>query len=154
MYLQEIDNKSEAFHLFTQNAGVGGKEIAQLNEILNNLGNFNPLTIKFLEILAETKRLSYLQAITQRYQKLYQLLNREEKITIIAAHDLSSSEQAEVLAALKANPQNEGKEFKLEFQVDATIRGGLQMYTETEFMDMSLASRVDKLRSEVSRMVE
>lgn len=60
MYLQEIDNKSEAFHLFTQNAGVGGKEIAQLNEILNNLGTFNPLTIKFLEILAETKRLSYL----------------------------------------------------------------------------------------------
>jgi len=43
-----------------------------------------------------------------------------------------------VLAALKANPNNTGKEFKLEFQIDSTIKGGLQMYTETEFMDMSL----------------
>ena len=28
------------------------------------------------------------------------------------------------------------------------------MYTETEFMDMSLASRLDKLKSEVSKLVE
>lgn len=28
------------------------------------------------------------------------------------------------------------------------------MYTETEFMDMSLQSRLDKLRSEVMRMIE
>lgn len=81
-------------------------------------------------------------------------MNREEKITIIAAQDLNADEQAEVLDALKANPQNEGKEFKLEFQVDPEIKGGLQMYTETEFMDMSLASRVTRLRDEVGRMVE
>jgi hypothetical protein len=28
------------------------------------------------------------------------------------------------------------------------------MYTETEFMDMSLVSRIDKLKSEVSKLVE
>jgi F0F1-type ATP synthase delta subunit len=59
-----------------------------------------------------------------------------------------------VLAALKANPNNAGKEFKLEFQIDPSIKGGLQMYTETEFMDMSLASRLEKLKSEVTRFVE
>jgi F-type H+-transporting ATPase subunit O len=59
-----------------------------------------------------------------------------------------------VLSALKANPNNEGKEFKLEFQIDSTIMGGLQMYTETEFMDMSLQSRLDKLKAEVGRFVE
>jgi F0F1-type ATP synthase delta subunit len=55
---------------------------------------------------------------------------------------------------LKANPQNEGKEFLLEFTVEPSIKGGLQMYTETEFMDMSLSSRLDKLKSEVSKLVE
>lgn len=59
-----------------------------------------------------------------------------------------------MLSALKANPNNEGKEFKLEFQIDSTIMGGLQMYTETEFMDMSLQSRLDKLKAEVGRFVE
>jgi F0F1-type ATP synthase delta subunit len=59
-----------------------------------------------------------------------------------------------VLAALKANPQNVGKEFTLDFTVEPAIKGGLQMYTETEFMDMSLASRLDRLRSDVLRLID
>lgn len=105
-------------------------------------------------MLAENKRLIYIDHIATRYQKLYQLFNKEEKITIISADVLNSSEQAEVLAALKANPQNAGKEFTLDFTVDPAIKGGLQMYTETEFMDMSLASRIEKLRSEVTRLLD
>jgi len=48
--------------------------------------------LKFLEILAENKRLNFIGDICKRYQKLYQLLNKEEKITIISAVDLSSGE--------------------------------------------------------------
>lgn len=107
-----------------------------------------------MEVLAENKRLVFISGIAQRYQKLYQQFNKEEKITIISAEPLSSGEQQEVLDALKANPQNEGKEFTLDFTVDPSIQGGLQMYTETEFMDMSLASRIDKLRNDVTRMIE
>jgi len=53
-----------------------------------------------LEVLAENKRLAFIGDISVRYQKLYALLNKEEKITIISADTLSSSEQDEVLAAL------------------------------------------------------
>ena len=56
------------------------------------------------------------------------------------------------MTALKANPQNEGKAFTIEYSVDPTIMGGLQMYTESEFMDMSLASRVTALKDEIHRM--
>jgi F-type H+-transporting ATPase subunit O len=42
----------------------------------------------------------------------------------------------------------------IEFKVDETILGGLQMYTESEFMDMSLASRVDRLSQEIQKMVD
>lgn len=154
VYLKGLYDNSEAFYLFTQNGGVGSKEVKQFNEALQSVATFHPLTIKFLEILAENKRLSFIGAIAERYQKLYQLLNKEEKITIISAQALSKSESDEVLSALKANPNNAGKEFKLEFQIDPTIKGGLQMYTETEFMDMSLASRLDKLKNEVTKFVE
>jgi len=58
------------------------------------------------------------------------------------------------LSALQANPENAGKDFQLDFTVDETIKGGLQMYTETEFMDMSLSSRLDKVKSEVYKLVE
>lgn len=121
---------------------------------MTSLGDFHPLTIHFLEILADNKRLIYLSGIASRYQKLYKELNREQKIRVISAETLNSSEQSEVLQALKANPQNAGKEFLLEFTIDPSIKGGLQMYTETEFMDMSLSSRLDKLKSEVSKLVE
>jgi len=154
VYLKGLYDNSEAFYLFTQNGGVGSKEVKQFNEALQSVATFHPLTIKFLEILAENKRLSFIGAIAGRYQKLYQLLNKEEKITIISAEPLNKSESDEVLAALKANPNNAGKEFKLEFTIDPLIKGGLQMYTETEFMDMSLQSRLDKLKNEVSRFVE
>jgi ATP synthase F1 delta subunit len=110
--------------------------------------------MKFLEVLAENKRLIYIKGIAERYVNLYKQFNKEEKITIISAVVLNTSEEAEVLAALKSNPVNEGKQFQLEFKVDESIRGGLQMYTETEFMDMSLASRLDNLKSVVSKLLD
>ena len=125
-----------------------------MNEALKELADFNPLTIKFMEILAANKRLSMINDVATRYAKLYKTLNKEEKITIISADELSSDEKSEVLAALQANPDNSGKEFTLDFTLDPTIKGGLQMYTETEFMDMSLSSRIEKLKSEISKLSE
>lgn len=153
-YIKGLYSASDSFKQFTQNAGVGGSQMRQFNDSLKSIGTFNPLTIQFLEILAENKRLTFIGGIAERYIKLYKTLNKEEKITIISAETLSSEEQGEVLAALKANPLNAGKEFTLEFTIDESIKGGLQMYTETEFMDMSLASRLDKVKSEVSKMIE
>ena len=125
-----------------------------MNEALKELADFNPLTIKFMEILAANKRLSMINDVATRYAKLYKTLNKEEKITIISADELSSDEKSEVLAALQATPDNSGKEFTLDFTLDPTIKGGLQMYTETEFMDMSLSSRIEKLKSEISKLSE
>jgi ATP synthase F1 delta subunit len=104
IYIKSLYDNSESFKLFTQNAGVGVREISLFNDALNGLGDFHPLTIKFLEVLAENKRLTYISDIADRYVKLYQVMNKEEKITIISADTLTSSEQAEVLSALNANP--------------------------------------------------
>jgi F0F1-type ATP synthase delta subunit len=40
----------------------------------------------------------------------------------------------------------------IEYQVEPSIMGGLQMYTESEFMDMSLQSRLDKVASDIKRI--
>lgn len=72
-------------------------------------------------------------------------------MTIISATQLSSDQQSQILDALKANPQNDGKEFTVDYEVDDTILGGLQMYTESEFMDMSLASRVSRINQEIEK---
>jgi len=83
---------------------------------------------------------------------LYQEFSKEEKITIISASALTATQETQVVAALAANPLNDGKQFIIEYEIDEAILGGLQMYTESEFMDMSLSSRLDRISVEVSKM--
>lgn len=96
----------------------------------------------------------FIKEVADRYIKLYQQFNKEEKITIISAHELGDDERRQVLQALKSNPQNAGKDFVIDFKVDESIMGGLQMYTESEFMDMSVSSRLDRLNQEIQKMVD
>ena len=96
-------------------------------------------------VLTENKRLCQINDIAEKYVKLYAAFNKEEKVTIISAGDLTSDQKSQVVAALQANPQNSGKQFIVDYEVDETIMGGLQMYTESEFMDMSLRSRLDRI---------
>ena len=81
--------------------------------------------MRFLEVLAENKRLIYIKEISDKYAKLYQEFNKEEKVTIISAKELSEDQKGQILSALKANPQNEGKEFTVDYEIDETIMGGL-----------------------------
>jgi ATP synthase F1 delta subunit len=150
--MQEIYRNSEQFRLFTENGGVGSKEIAKLNIALKETAPFSDTTIRFLTVLTENKRLSQINDIAEKYAKLYQEFNKEEKITIISASDLTDDQKSQVVQALQANPQNEGKQFTIDYEVDDTILGGLQMYTESEFMDMSLSSRLDRISSEVGKL--
>ena len=152
MYLSELYTHSESFRQFTENAGVGQKEIKLLNQALLETASFHETTMHFLVVLAENKRLIYIKDIASKYQKLYQQFNKEEKITIISADPLSDSQQSQVLKALQSNPQNSGKAFTIEYQVDSSIQGGLQMYTESEFMDMSLQSRMNRITEEVAKL--
>ena len=46
----------------------------------------------------------FIKEVTEKYQKLYQQFNKEEKITIISAYKLTGDEEQQVLSALKANP--------------------------------------------------
>jgi len=63
MYLSELYTHSESFRLFTENAGVGQKEIKLLNQALLETAPFNETTIHFLTVLAENKRLIFIKTI-------------------------------------------------------------------------------------------
>lgn len=70
-YLRGLYDNSETFRMFTQNGGVGAKEIREFNKALLEVATFHPVTIKFLEVLAENKRLVYINHICDMYVKLY-----------------------------------------------------------------------------------
>jgi F-type H+-transporting ATPase subunit O len=45
-----------------------------------------------------------------------------------------------------------GVRFKVTYEVDPAILGGLQIFAGSEFLDCSLRSRIEKLKSELSRI--
>ena len=89
-YLQGLYQHSDQFRLFTENGGVGGKEIAELNAALKEIAPFTQTTLNFLTVLAENKRLNFIDEVAEKYAKLYQQFNKEEKITIISAAPLDA----------------------------------------------------------------
>jgi len=52
--------------------GVGMKEIRLFNSYIQELGDFDKVTIRFIEVLAENKRLMFIKEIAEKYAKLYQ----------------------------------------------------------------------------------
>jgi F0F1-type ATP synthase delta subunit len=47
------------------------KEVRLFNKTLQDAGDFNKVTIRFIEVLAENKRLMFIKEIAEKYQKLY-----------------------------------------------------------------------------------
>jgi F0F1-type ATP synthase delta subunit len=88
-YLGELFNVSESFRQFTENAGMGMKEVRMFNESLKDIGDFDPVTFRFIEVLGENKRLMFIKEVADKYLKLYQQFNKEEKLTIISAYKLT-----------------------------------------------------------------
>jgi len=152
-FIADMYKGSETFRQFTEFPGTSSKEFEALKTSLTQAGQFHDLTFKFLEVLMDNKRFKFIKKVADKYMKLYQQFNKEQKITIISATELGQSEKDEVLSALSENPQNQGVQFSLDFRVDPTIIGGLQMYTESEFMDMSVSSRLEKLSTEIHKLV-
>lgn len=106
-----------------------------------------------MDLLGKNKRFMYVNEISKKYVKMYLLLTKEEKITIFSAQELTETERNQVKKALEENPENEGKTFIIDYSVNPTIKGGLQMYTESKFMDLSLGSRLDKIKDELNKMI-
>jgi len=51
---------------------MGIKEVREFNAALQEIGDFSPVLIRFIEVLAENKRLMFIKEVCDRYVKLYQ----------------------------------------------------------------------------------
>lgn len=69
---------------------------------------------------------------------------------MISATDLKPAEKEKVLASLKKNKP--GIKFKVTYELDPAILGGLQIFAGSEFLDCSLRSRIERLKSELNKI--
>lgn len=153
VYLNNLYQNSLSFRTFTDNAGLNANQLNEFSKNIAECGDFCKTTIAYLDLIAQNKRYMYINQIAKKYINAYHLLSKEEKITIISAYELNEEEKSKVKSALLSNSENEGKSFIIDYSVNSSIIGGLQMYSENKFMDLSLSSRVDKLKEEVNKLI-
>jgi len=70
-FISELFDNSETFKQFTENAGVGTREIKIFIQSLQSMGTFDAVTIRFLEVLGDNKRFMFIKDICDKYVKLY-----------------------------------------------------------------------------------
>ena len=129
------------------NVGIGKEEYGIFINSLNDVQKLTPVSLKFLDLLYENKRLYNLSPIIDVYLKFYEGITHKESIIVVSADDLNENEKKEVLSALQQSYKSNN--IQVSYKTDSTIIGGLQIYTNKNFMDLSLQSRIEKVKEEL-----
>ncbi|WP_183953442.1 F0F1 ATP synthase subunit delta [Sphingobium fontiphilum] len=117
---------------------ASGKAIAAVAAAMN----IDPLTVRFLGVLAENRRLSQLPAIVGAYETLLSNHKGEALAEVTSAHPLSSDQISALSASLKARV---GREVAVNARVDPAILGGLVVKIGSQMIDSSIRTRLNSL---------
>jgi F-type H+-transporting ATPase subunit delta len=114
-----------------------------LGAILEKMG-VHALTAKFVQLLAQKRRLFVLTQIIAAYERLVAKSRGETEAEVTAARALSDSEITELKSVLKSKL---GKEPRLQAKIDPTLLGGLVVKVGSRMIDTSLRTKLDGLRA-------
>ena len=102
----------------------------------------DPLTAKFLGVLAENRRLSQLSTIIRDFNALSARYRGETSAQVISAHPLDSGQMAALTARLKSMV---GSEVAVDATVDPNILGGLIVRLGSRQIDGSIRTKLNAL---------
>lgn len=100
------------------------------------------LTRNFLGVLANNRRLAKLPEIARAFAAIAAAQRGEMTAQVTTAHPLDDSQRRDLAARLKAR---EGREVKIEANVDPDILGGLVVTIGSRRIDGSLRTRLNSL---------
>ena len=96
----------------------------------------------FLKLLLEYDRVSVLPEISNHFERLKANVENSLDVTITSASEISSQQQREIVAALKARF---GREVNLATEIDENLIGGAIIRAGDVVIDGSLRSRLEGL---------
>ncbi len=111
-------------------------------------GGADPLTAKFLGLLAQNGRASALPAVAKSFAALAAARRGAVAAEVTSAVPLSDAQSKGVAAALR---QALGKDPEMTIRVDPAILGGLKVRVGSRLYDASLKSRLDQLKTALKR---
>ena len=117
-------------------------------ESLAKKAKFQKLTLNFLNVLVENRRLDILEAVIATISKELSKRRGEKVAHIKVAQDLSAKQVKELETALaKAS----GKPVALNIEVDPSLLGGMIVTMDSRMVDDSVAGKLERLKLAMSK---
>lgn len=102
----------------------------------------DPLTTKFLGVLAQNRRLAQLPAVIRAYETLLSNHKGEARAEVTSAHPLTKTQITALSKSLKARV---GRNVAVDAKVDPAILGGLVVKIGSQMIDSSIRTRLNSL---------
>ena len=109
---------------------------------IGDVASLNPLTTKFLGVLAHNRRLASLLGVIAAFRAIAADARGEVTADVTTAHPLQDDQLAELSAKLA---QREGRAVTLRTHVDPAVLGGLVVQIGSQMIDSSIRTRLNSL---------
>lgn len=106
-------------------------------------GKVAPLTKNFLRLVARNRRLFVLPGMIEAYRRIAAEARGEVTAKVVAAHELTEAQKAELAAALK---DVAGKDVAIDLTVDPSLLGGLVVRIGSRQIDTSLKTKLNSMK--------
>ena len=115
-----------------------------LSSFLDDASNKNFLS--FLSLLIETKRIIYMQEISEIFESLKFKHNNIRVIEVESAHEVSADQLDSLTSLLKDKYQSE---VKVKVSVNKVLMAGLKIKSNNEVIDLTIKSRLDQMEQQL-----
>ena len=134
--------ESDEFRNLTTSPVLGREAATRAVGALAVSMGLDPLTGKFLGVLAQARRLSQLPAVIRGFETLLSNHRGETRAEVTSAHPLGKTQ---VTALQKSLRTRVGRDVTVDLKVDPAILGGLVVKIGSQMIDSSIRTRLNTL---------
>ena len=133
---------SREFHQLVTSPLIDRDEAGEAFAAIAEKLNLDEITANFLGVLARNGRKAQLQPVVRAFRKLAAEHRGEATAEVISAHSLSDDQVEALRTKLK---ERAGREVAIEARADPEILGGLIVKLESQMIDASLKTKLNRL---------
>jgi F-type H+-transporting ATPase subunit delta len=140
--LEAAMSESADFRALTSSPLVGRAEAGKAIRALTPTLGIDPITGKFLGVLADNGRLSELKAVIKAVRTLAAGHRNETTAEITSAFPLDDKQVAALKSSLKARL---GRDVAIDAKVDSSLLGGIVIRHGSQMIDASIKTKLNNL---------
>eukprot|EP00933_Yihiella_yeosuensis_P070800 TRINITY_DN78962_c0_g1_i1.p1 TRINITY_DN78962_c0_g1~~TRINITY_DN78962_c0_g1_i1.p1 ORF type:complete len:234 (-),score=61.94 TRINITY_DN78962_c0_g1_i1:236-937(-) len=150
--LRTMMEESKEFKLAVETPGIDPEsKIAAFEAVCSKAGT-DPAVVNFLKVLVENKRAHLLSKMIDLFENFYRAEKGLILCKVTSAEALSTAQQGQVKAAMQQRAEK-GATLIMEYNTNSALLGGLVVKMGEVVLDNSVATRLERLQTQLLQPV-